>query len=215
MTRHTTLALVTLFVALYAATVTTLSPAAAAPVNSAPEVNVNRVCYFTDRDDYMCSLFRMDSTWLRTEAMDKGAWIVTGQAAPQTPGVTGCNDEMVCPWMYSPIQVTRQCIPAAVGFPTCYSLQDDGTWAREELADTNANWVMVGSVTFDEVGAAVGNIEATRSTFVTGLPTSYTEQKASTEMICPTEPTDRPICYTLLPDGTKVLAAVPPGSTGP
>jgi hypothetical protein len=38
---------------------------------------------------------------------------------------------------------------------------------------------------------------------------------ANTDVVCPTEPTDRPLCYTLLPDGTKVLAPVPPGSTGP
>ena len=51
----------------------------------------------------------------------------------------------------------RECTHPAVGFPTCYTLQADGTWAREELADTGTNWIVVGTVTFDEVAAAVGN----------------------------------------------------------
>ena len=50
----------------------------------------------------------------------------------------------------------RECTHPTIGFPTCYTLQVDGMWAREELTDTNANWVMTGTVTFDEVAAAYG-----------------------------------------------------------
>jgi hypothetical protein len=51
----------------------------------------------------------------------------------------------------------RACTHPSVGFPTCYSLQADGTWAREELTDLDANWVVVGTVTADEVAAAIGD----------------------------------------------------------
>jgi hypothetical protein len=54
----------------------------------------------------------------------------------------------------------RECTHPTIGFPTCYALQADGMWAREELADTNTNWVVVGLVTFDEVVAAVGDVNA-------------------------------------------------------
>ena len=54
----------------------------------------------------------------------------------------------------------RECTHPTVAFPTCYSLQDDGTWAREELAQTDTDWVIVGTVTFDEMEAAVGGVSA-------------------------------------------------------
>ena len=54
----------------------------------------------------------------------------------------------------------RECTHPTIGFPTCYALQADGMWAREELADTDTNWVVVGTVTFDEVVAAVGDVNA-------------------------------------------------------
>lgn len=50
------------------------------------------------------------------------------------------------------------CTHPVVGFPTCYTLQADGTWMREELPDTDSTWVMVGLVAFDEVVAAVGDV---------------------------------------------------------
>jgi hypothetical protein len=37
---------------------------------------------------------------------------------------------------------------------------------------------------------------------------------AITDVICPTEPTDRLLCYTLLSDDTKVMASVRPDWTG-
>lgn len=46
------------------------------------EASVNRVCHFTYDDAYMCSIFRTDGTWLRDEALDNGAWMVTSQAVP-------------------------------------------------------------------------------------------------------------------------------------
>ena len=61
---------------------TTWLPAAAAPSVLLPvEANVNRVCYFTYDDAYRCSIFRTDSTWLRDEALDNGAWIILNPAA--------------------------------------------------------------------------------------------------------------------------------------
>ena len=43
-------------------------------------------------------------------------------------------------------------------FPTCYTLQADGMWAQEEMTvdERGATWVVVGTVTFAEVVAAVG-----------------------------------------------------------
>jgi hypothetical protein len=52
----------------------------------------------------------------------------------------------------------RECTRPTIGFPTCYTQQIDGMWAREELADTDANWVVVGTVTFDEMTSAVGDV---------------------------------------------------------
>src|SRR5262249_17968747 len=59
----------------------------------------------------------------------------------------------------APVAV-RECTNPSVGFPTCYSLQVDGTWAREELAGVDSGWVVVGTVTYDEVISAV---QATRT----------------------------------------------------
>jgi hypothetical protein len=59
----------------------------------------------------------------------------------------------------APVAV-RECTYPSVGFPTCYSLQADGTWAREELAETDANWVVIGTVTYEEMRAAVGEVNA-------------------------------------------------------
>jgi hypothetical protein len=56
---------------------------------------------------------------------------------------------------------TTECTHPAIGFPTCYTLQADGTWAREELSDIDANWIVVGTVTADEVAAAIGDANAT------------------------------------------------------
>jgi hypothetical protein len=52
----------------------------------------------------------------------------------------------------------RECTHPAFGFPTCYSLQSDGLWAREELTidETGANWAVVGTATRAEVTSAVG-----------------------------------------------------------
>jgi hypothetical protein len=55
----------------------------------------------------------------------------------------------------------RECTHPAIGFPTCYVPQADGTWARQELAETDANWIVVGTVSFDEVVAAIGDVNAT------------------------------------------------------
>lgn len=57
----------------------------------------------------------------------------------------------------------RQCTHPTFGFPTCYSLQADGLWAREELTidETGANWEVFGTATLDEVTAAVGEMSAT------------------------------------------------------
>jgi hypothetical protein len=56
---------------------------------------------------------------------------------------------------------TTECTHPATGFPTCYTPQADGTWAREELTDIDASWIVVGSVTADEVTAAIGDANAT------------------------------------------------------
>lgn len=57
--------------------------------------------------------------------------------------------------MATSLQTARECTHPTVGFPTCYALQDDGTWAREELVDVDSGWVVVGTVTYDEMKAAV------------------------------------------------------------
>jgi len=54
----------------------------------------------------------------------------------------------------------RECTHPTVGFPTCYVQQADGMWVREDLPDRDSAWVMVGLVTFDEVVAAVGDVNA-------------------------------------------------------
>jgi hypothetical protein len=56
--------------------------------------------------------------------------------------------------------VTRECTHPVIGFPTCYSLQADGTWAREELADVDTGWVVVSTVTYDEMKAAIDEANA-------------------------------------------------------
>jgi hypothetical protein len=61
----------------------------------------------------------------------------------------------------TPILSKSVCTHPALGFPTCYTQQADGTWAREELPDIDANWVVVGTVTADEVAAAIGDANAT------------------------------------------------------
>jgi hypothetical protein len=52
---------------------------------------------------------------------------------------------------------TKACTHPPIGFPTCYTLQADGTWAREELSDIDMGWVVVGTVTADEVAAAIAD----------------------------------------------------------
>ena len=54
----------------------------------------------------------------------------------------------------------RECTHPTVGFPTCYVQQADGTWAREELADVDAEWVVVGTVTTAEMNMAIGGCTA-------------------------------------------------------
>jgi hypothetical protein len=56
---------------------------------------------------------------------------------------------------------SRECTHPVVGFPTCYVQQTDGLWARQELAETDAPWMTVGTVTRDELVAAVGEMNAT------------------------------------------------------
>jgi hypothetical protein len=55
----------------------------------------------------------------------------------------------------------RVCTHPSVGFPTCYTAQDDGTWTRAEWAETGTTWVVVGTVTFAAVMACVGEVNAT------------------------------------------------------
>jgi hypothetical protein len=55
----------------------------------------------------------------------------------------------------------RVCTHPAVGFPTCFTAQDDGTWTREEWAETRMTRVVVGTMTFDEVLATIGEGNAT------------------------------------------------------
>jgi hypothetical protein len=52
------------------------------------------------------------------------------------------------------------CTKPTIGFPTCYAPQDDGTWAREEMADVESGWVAVDAETYDEMQAAVGDVNA-------------------------------------------------------
>jgi hypothetical protein len=54
----------------------------------------------------------------------------------------------------------RECTHPLVGFPTCYVQQADGMWAREEMADVDTGWVVVGTVTYDEMLAALGEGDA-------------------------------------------------------
>ncbi len=54
----------------------------------------------------------------------------------------------------------RACTHPSVGFPTCFTQQVDGSWAQEVLADADSPWVVVGMVTFDEVAATVGDVNA-------------------------------------------------------
>jgi hypothetical protein len=49
----------------------------------------------------------------------------------------------------------RVCTVASVGFPTCYVQQTDGVWARQELMDREAPWVVVSYVTVDEMQTAI------------------------------------------------------------
>lgn len=59
-----------------------------------------------------------------------------------------------------PASPLRECTHPTVGFPTCYVRQDDGMWAREELADSDSTWLTVGRVTNDAVAAAIGDVNA-------------------------------------------------------
>jgi hypothetical protein len=129
MTRRKLVALVTLFVALCTAIVTTTVAAAAAPMNSVLEVNVNRVCFFSYNDAYTCSVFRTDGTWLRDEVSVRGTWIVTAQAAT----VTEMNVDRVCHFSYSDAYM-------------CSVFRTDGTWLRDEMTD-NGVWIVTADAT--------------------------------------------------------------------
>ncbi|MHB8647303.1 MAG: hypothetical protein ACYDAR_16065 [Thermomicrobiales bacterium] len=43
------------------------------------------------------------------------------------------------------LRAHRVCTHPSIGFPTCYSEQRGGTWAREELGG-DGNWIVVGTV---------------------------------------------------------------------
>jgi hypothetical protein len=77
--------------------------------------------------------------------------------------VIGCNDELICLSMYAPTYPpSRECTYPAVGFPTCYTLQADGTWACEEFIvdEHGAEWAVVGTVTFEQMKAAIDEANA-------------------------------------------------------
>jgi hypothetical protein len=61
----------------------------------------------------------------------------------------------------SPLFPQRECTHPLLGFPTCYVQQPDGLWARQVLAETDATWMTVGTVTLDETVTAVGEMNAT------------------------------------------------------
>jgi hypothetical protein len=115
-------------------------------------------------------------TLITTNAPSVAAEELIGGGSTRPPAVaeSHCDDEMLCLSMYLPAAgpaavsvasagqpvTARECTHPTIGFPTCYASQDDGTWAREELADTDGVWVIVGTVTFDEMRAAVGVADA-------------------------------------------------------
>jgi hypothetical protein len=73
----------------------------------------------------------------------------------------GNSCTMHCPTVSPP---SRGSSPhPAIGFPTCYTLQADGIWAREELADVDTGWVVVGTMTYGEMKAAVDESNASAS----------------------------------------------------
>jgi hypothetical protein len=55
-----------------------------------------------------------------------------------------------------------KCTHPVIGFPTCYTLQADGTWTREELIvdERGADWAVVGTVTYDEMQEAIDEANA-------------------------------------------------------
>jgi hypothetical protein len=93
----------------------------------------------------------------------KGALPMKRKMIPLVTAIVLCLSTLAAPTANAEIDAAslrRECTHPTVGFPTCYTQQIDGMWAREELADTDTTWVVVGTVTFDEMISAVGDVNA-------------------------------------------------------
>jgi hypothetical protein len=115
--RYTVLALATLIATCCMITIATT-------VSAATEVDVNRVCHFTDSDTYFCAVFRTDGTWLRDEIAENGGWVITAQATPRVEA-----------------DVIRACHFTLSDAFMCSLFRTDGTWLRDEIAE-NGGWVV-------------------------------------------------------------------------
>jgi hypothetical protein len=149
----------------------------------------------TNLPDAVTAAEHPDVTSERQKFLDvNSAWLptvaagVTQSAAMPRAWEENTTTPTVC--NYAPAEPATCYRALPNGGSQAAQLQDDGTWR------VIAMWLPTSEVAVT-------------------MTAPQAAQKASTDMICSTESTDRPLCYTFLPDGTKVLAAVPLGSTGP